>query len=529
MDSHDPTKALDRPGSGPHTCIVPLPWCGLVKPRVCGIARLLLILAVGACAAGNRGDPQTLTVLYPGDERILGPYWEMPAKFLMFLPLARYGADGELKGVLARRWEHTPDYRTWTVYLRTDVRWHDGVPFTARDVEFTMGLFTHPEVLWEPSGAMDLQVLDDSTYTVTLNRPGDSPVDTWRVFYPRHLLDTLPPGEFQNWEFWARPVGNGPYRYVRHVPKTMLLLAANRDYAPGRSAVDSVVLKFAPSGASGLTELLSGSVDALGWVTGMDVIRLRDDPRVRLYYEIGSAMRGIVWKSSDARFTDPRVRRALTLAINRRELHAILNYPAETPLADGPYTESRFRRRELLEPLPYDPAEAGRLLDEAGWLERDGVRQRGGRALRFTLLVPSEAAEVGVYVQDQLARVGVRAEVSTVDLNVIRQRTRSGAFEAVLAWLDQRSQARLFGLDGVSGYRNARVAALYDSLAVTVDLTQREVMFEELYQIIRSEQPATYLFPGVTHFAAPVWLRGLSSPHRADPLVHMEHLWIEGR
>ena len=170
-----------------------------------------------------------------------------------------------------------------------------------------------------------------------------------------------------------------------------------------------------------------------------------------------------------------------------------------------------------------------RLLDEAGWVERNGVRQRGGQALRFTLLVPSEAAEVGVYVQDQLARVGVRAEVSTVDLNVIRQRTRSGAFEAVLAWLDPRTQARLFGSEAVSGYRNPRVAALYDTLAATVDLTRREVTYEDLFAIIREEQPAVFLFPGVTHFVAPVWLRGLSSPHRADPLVHLEHLWIEGR
>lgn len=493
-----------------------------------GVAPFLLVLTGAACAAG-RGELPPLTVRYPGDERILGPYWEMPAKFLMFLPLARYGVDGEMEGVLARRWEHTPDYRTWTIHLRTDVRWHDGVPFTARDVEFTMQLFTHPEVLWESPTASDLRVLDDSTYTVTFHRPADSPVDTWRVFYPRHLLDTLPPGEFQNWEFWTRPVGNGPYRYVRHVPKTMMLLEANSDYVAGRPAVDSVVLKFSDTGASGLTELLSGNVDVLGWAPGMDVFRLGGDPRYRLYYEIGAAMRGIVWKASDARFADARVRRALTLAINRRELHRVLGYPAETPLADGPYSEARFRRRELPEPLPHDPDAARRLLDDAGWVERNGIRQRGGAALRFTLLVPSEAAEVGVYVQDQLARVGVRAEVSTVDLNVIRQRTRSGAFEAVLAWLDPRSGARLFGSEGVSGYRSPQVVALYDALATTVDLARREVLYESLYAIIREEQPAAYLFPGVTHFVAPVWLRGLSSPHRADPLVHLEHLWIEGR
>jgi len=87
----------------------------------------------------------SITVGVWGDEKILGPYWEVFAKFLVFHPLVWENEKGELEGRLATSWEHSPDYRTWTIHLRPDVKWHDGVPFTAHDVKFTMDLLAHPE------------------------------------------------------------------------------------------------------------------------------------------------------------------------------------------------------------------------------------------------------------------------------------------------------------------------------------------------------------------------------------------------
>ena len=87
----------------------------------------LAAVAVGCGRTREHDRRSTLTILYPGDEWILGPAEDMQAKLLMFLPLAGRNAKGELEGRLAESWDHSADYRTWTVRLRRDIRWHDEI------------------------------------------------------------------------------------------------------------------------------------------------------------------------------------------------------------------------------------------------------------------------------------------------------------------------------------------------------------------------------------------------------------------
>ena len=100
----------------------------------------------GATGCGRRRGraraANSVTVLYNADETLLGPDGE-PARYLMFLPLVAWNRRGELEGRLAQSWEHSPDYRTWTIRLRDGIRWHDGVPVTAHDVKFTLDLLTN--------------------------------------------------------------------------------------------------------------------------------------------------------------------------------------------------------------------------------------------------------------------------------------------------------------------------------------------------------------------------------------------------
>lgn len=122
-------------------------------------------------------------------------------EFLVFLPLATRNAEGHLEGRLARSWEHTPDHRTWTYHLRTGVRWQDGVPVTAADVEFTMDLMKDPAVAWADSDAYDVRVPDDTTLSIAYRKPASVELpDTWTVYYPRHLLERLGRSQFEEWE-----------------------------------------------------------------------------------------------------------------------------------------------------------------------------------------------------------------------------------------------------------------------------------------------------------------------------------------
>ncbi len=503
----------------------------IAGPREAVACLCFLALAGVACDRGNdqadsRGS--TLTILYQGDERAVG--WH--GRFVMFLPLVSYNENLELEGRLAERWEHSPDYRQWTLHLRTDVRWHDGVPFTAHDVKFSMELheFYYPPALFEA-----ITVLDDSTITIRYTGQGDA-LDHWAVIHPKHLLEDLDPEEYWDWEFWQHPVGNGPYRYVRHIPKTMIELEANPDYYRGKPRIERVVLKF--GGSAPLPELLSGNVDVITYVNRADIPELAADPRFRIYdhlYTFGW-LDIIFWNQRHHLFRDPAVRRALTLAINRRELRQAVNLPADLTIFDVLFTARQYREGELPEPLPYDPAAAKRLLREAGWRDEDGdgVRERAGKQFRFETIVRAggELEHAAVYVQSQLRRVGIDMKVQVLDGFVVRERLRAGDFQATInvlhnqPWGDHGHLA-WFGEDSRIGWHNPRVAELLHAAELVIDPDEQDRIYRELMPIFQAELPATFLQPQVETFVAHRRLRGLSSPFWANPLQNIEYLWLE--
>ena len=134
----------------------------------------------------------------------------------------------------------------------------------------------------------------------------------------------------------------------------MVELEANLGYYKGKPRIARVVLKFA--GQAGLTELLSGNVDAIQWTNPVQLSKLANDARFRTFtapYIVRSWV--IYWQNEHPLFRDRDVRRALSLAINRRELLQVLNLPSQFPLADGVYTRRQFQRGELPAPPRYDP------------------------------------------------------------------------------------------------------------------------------------------------------------------------------
>ncbi|MEO7501733.1 MAG: peptide ABC transporter substrate-binding protein [Gemmatimonadaceae bacterium] len=493
-----------------------------------GLCVCFVALAGIHCSRGDRphADRSALTVLYDGDER----RWP---RSIAFLEMALPDENGEWRGRLAKSWDHSSDYRTWTYHLRTDVRWHDGVPVTANDVKFTLDLLSHPAVLQRPPGAISVTVLDDSTAVITYNKGFARTSPEGSVYFPKHLLEDLDPSAFNSWEFWTRPVGNGAYRYVRHVPKTLIEFEANPDYALGRAKIDRLIVKFGPSS---VTDLLSGNVDAVSHFRrgAAEGLAIKRDPRLRMYYEIWDDILGlqfILWNQRNPIFSDPRVRRALTLAINRRELHRVLNMWEDLPIVDVVYTERQYWQGALPEGLPYDREQASKLLDQAGWRDRDGdgVRERDGQEFRFPLIVGSDWQAAAVYVQAQLRQVGIRMDITTLEPRVAGERARAGKFDAALIglWSSVDNLVHFFGEDSPIGYRNTRVIQLLDAAQSAQNPDEMDEIFRGLMPIFREDLPFTFLVLNVETYVAHRKVKGLSTPFRANPLWSVEHLWIE--
>lgn len=490
--------------------------------------RCLCYAALACLGCGHGEDPaatrgSTLVLAVPDVEAVKPDNWDLD--FLTFLPLAKQNEHGELEGHLAGSWDHSPDHREYTYHIRTGLSWDDGVRVTAHDVKFTLDLLTHPDLaLYE---GIQATVLDDSTVRIRAPDP-DYMLDI--SFFPRHLVERMDPKRFWEWDLWTHPVGNGPYRFVRYVPHVLMEFEANPSYFGPKPGVEKLILKFV--GEAGLTELLAGNVD-ITRAELTQIPRVAEDPRFRIYVHSYNGARGIYWRVDHPLLSDPRVRRALTLAMDRRELLRLLNLPEELPIVDGVFTYRQFLRREWPEPLPYDPAQAQELLDAAGWADRDGdgVREKDGRPFRFTATVRqgNGIPELAVYVQEFLRRVGVRMDVQVIEAALTWDRLKSGEFEALFMVVQSGvfAQKRDFGRENRIGYHNPEVFRIVDRLQAVADPEEQDRLYRRLTEIYRSDMQVTRLIPWSNEWFVHRRVRGMSTPFRAEPDTYMEELWVE--
>ena len=482
-------------------------------------------------------DDATITVLYPWDERVLGPFMDVDAKFLVFLPLFTTDENGRTQGKLADRWHHSEDYRSWMFDIRKDVKWHDGVQFTAHDIKFTLELISSPEILYDDSwiGMQSVTVHDDYSFTIQFDSPKDFRAD-WLVYWPKHILKKLDPKKFWEWDFWTNPIGNGPYRYVRHIPQTMMELDANENYYDGEPEIKRVILKFSlePS----LTELLSGNVEVLTFFNRSDIPKLTKKPQFKTYYAFPSFywVSAIYWNLNDPILSDPRIRRALTLAIDREEILRALNMPEDLKIFDVIFAPYHYINDEIPDPLPFDQEAAKRLLDDAGWIkDENGLRNKAGRDFRFEILIPSGDPSMGAYaeaavlIQAKLREIGIQMDITNLQGILLRKRTMSGQFQAAMNRFYQGPNMLLqwFGEDSPLGYKNPRFIQLLQNYQETVDPEEVNRIFSEIMPLMAQDLPLTFLFPHIHTCVAHKRIKGLSSPFRAQPIWAMEHLWIE--
>jgi peptide/nickel transport system substrate-binding protein len=309
----------------------------------------------------------------------------------------------------------------------------------------------------------------------------------------------------------------------------MMAFEANPDYFRGKPKIGNVILKF--GGSSPIPELLSRNVDAVSGPSRADVLNISRDGRFRAHQQILPwSFYALYWNLRHPLFQDGWVRRALTCAVNRRELLKVLNLPEDAYPGAFVGSGRQFRHGGSPEPNLYNPALAARLLDQAGWARPGkGLRERHGRTFRFQALVLGSPAELApaVYVQDQLSRIGVLMDIRPVsDIGLVRSRIKSGEFESAMANLGPLESTVLRG----AGYESPSFFELFEKARVTFDPEAKEQFQCELTRKVQEDIPLTLLFPYVGTTIANTRIRGLDdSPYREDPAWCMDQLWLEGQ
>ncbi|MDD5270951.1 MAG: peptide-binding protein [Candidatus Omnitrophica bacterium] len=461
-----------------------------------------------AIVTASIGDASTLIPILASDSssaEICG---------LVYNGLIRYDKDLNLEGELAESWEIKDEGLVIIFHLRKGVKWHDGEPFTARDVEFTYLKLIDPNVKTPYSGDFErvksLEVLDDHTVKVTYKEPFSPGLSSWGMgIMPRHLLEKEDLG---NTKYSRNPVGTGPYRFKEWKTGEKIVLTSNHDYYEGRPFINRYIYRIIPDQATTFLELQTQGVDQIG-LTPLQYSRQTDTQFFRKNYmkyrypSFGYTYMGLNLR--DAKFSDARVRLALDHAIDKEEIitGVLLGLGR---VSTGPFPPESWACNKDIKPVSYDPAKAKELFKEAGWEDHDGdgILDKDGQKFRFTIMTNQgndsrkTASEI---IQRRLKDVGIEAEVRIIEwATFLSEFIDKGKFEAVIMgwslsrdpdcydiWHSSKTRPGEFNF---IGYKNEEVDRLLLEGRREYGQAKRQLIYNRINRLIFDDHPYIFLY-----------------------------------
>ncbi|MBN2183921.1 MAG: peptide-binding protein [Candidatus Krumholzibacteriota bacterium] len=416
---------------------------------------------------------------------------------------------------LARSWEFSEDRKDLTFHLRDDVLWSDGVKVTANDVKATFNIQIDPDVLWSGRHLKkyidSVSVVDD--YTVVYHFNHVYPYQVMDVndgpILPAHFIEKFERSEIRSVPIEEFPT-DGPFRIGEWEKGQSLTLVPNENYfESGKPYLSKVIFKIIPDQMTLITQLRAGEIDCMETAPPAEVDMLRKNhPELRIYEFDGRGYVYLGWNGSRTPFDNVRVRRALSHAINRKMIIDNLYYGLAKECI-GPFPPVVWAYDPDITPIPYDPAEAVRILEEEGFedTDGDGYLEKDGEPFEFELLTNQGnqvRADIQIMVQEQLKKVGVKVIPVTMEWTVMLSRHKAGDFDAVVSAWRASSKADLSPIwscdaRNEEGYNRVNYCdPVVDSLnalaASMLDFDEARPLFHKVQRMIYEAQPYTFLY-----------------------------------
>ena len=502
--------------------------------------RFLAILCFALAACSDGGHDATLRYYFTYDPRSLDPALSTDVPTgevvaLLFDNVTQFDVDGSLQPGIATRWEIDSAGRQYTFHLRGDARFHDGEPVTAGDVRASWlrtlrsGGRTWPLIpiqgarAYAAGSADDVSGIaapDDSTVVVTLEEPLN--VFPKLVAMPSTAIVPTPtPAGFDQ-----NPVGSGPWRFVSWSHDDQIVLARNDDYWGRAPASDTLVIRIIPEPLTQAAEYESGQLSVVE-IPFSETARweaqhgdeLQRRPALRDLYIAINTTRGPL--------KDVRVRHALNLAVDVPTiLRTVMGGRGE--LAAGAIPPGVVGYDSTRAPYPYDPDSARALLAAAGY--PDGFPLQLWRTQR------AELARIAQAVQQDLAQVGIRAEIIERDASSARAASAKGEADLFLTdWYADYPDPESFNYAtfhsrnrGTGGNRAFYGDPVTDSLIILARTTTDDARKAELSREIdaRIFRAAPWIF---LWFPVDVWAERPDVTGWRIPAIFNGQRWVDAK
>ena len=501
--------------------------------RAAAAATLLCSCSPAAQNAGGGGSADTLVVAQQREPASLNPALENGTSStqwgeLLFQYMVKYDDRGQLAGDAATEVPSlqnggiSKDGVTITYHLRPGLKFADGVRLTAKDAAWSVDAINDPRNNPQSRFAYDVvrkaEARDDTTLVLHLKRPF-APLLTVVLapqgfpILPKHLLANL--HDFNHIPFNAMPVGSGPYVVTKWARGDRVQMRANPYYYAGKPKIEHVDIRFVPDPNTAMNLLRTKEVggeftdQSLG-----DYPLLQKIAGVRVELTPMNAVGSIIFNTRDPLTSDPRVRHALAMAIDVPSMMQKTYRGAVSARAAGRGLFIWAYDPKAYPDIAYDPAQAGKLLDAAGWaLGIDGVRRKNGKPLDLLFIMQAASPDdaiIGNAVTQYEKAVGVGVTLKAFNVAQLVAPVSQGGpvyggkFQMALYSFvngDDPDTTDQFACANVPphGYNKSRICdprldVLLKRAQQTYDPAQRKALYSRLEALLYADLPIMLLY-----------------------------------
>lgn len=392
-----------------------------MKKAISMVLALTMTVLLAACGDKNTAEVKTeegTTLVYgSGDYTRINPAMDEHGEInvLLFNGLTAHDGDNQVVPGLAESWDYDETTYTYTFHIRDGIHWHDGEPFTAKDVQFTIEAIMDPDNGSENApnyeDVEEITVVDDQTISFRLAEPNVAFLEYMTMaVLPSHLLE----GEdMQESDFFRHPVGTGPYQLERWDVGQSIVLTKNEDYYLGAPNIDTVIFKIVADDNAQAMQLESGELD-LVLLDPKNAANFEGRDGFTCYDMTTADYRGILFNFANDYWTENRdLIPAICCALDRQAIiDSVLL--GQGMAAYSPLQRNRYNN-ENVERYDYDPDRARQILEDAGCvLEDDGFYTRNGEPVGFTISVMAgeqDRIDIAQAAAQQLREVGIQCTV----------------------------------------------------------------------------------------------------------------------
>ncbi len=477
--------------------------------------------------ATNRGETIVVGLQEPGG--VFTPYFNTSGydgnvQAVMFPPLIDIDENGEPFGRLAENWDVSDDELTFSFTLREGLTFDDGRPFTTEDVAFTITLLYDPSYpgstdITETNlvGGLDykdgdadeitgITIVDERTIEFELEEPNARALTMlggqvlskayYGEEYEKGNLDYIS-------DFHLRPVGAGPFKFETYNPGEEIRFSSNEHYYKGEPEADAFIYRTTEGDSQQFFQ--TGELDYGTFSAdqdNFDMLQSLEFADINLY--TSSNYSYIAFNHESDIFKDANVRKAFNYGFDR-QTYVDIRFQGFAQVANVPVSPVSWAHTDEIEGFPYDPEEAERLLEEAGWVEgSDGIRERDGEKLRIYFFTTEASGASDVLVtrlQEDYKRIGIDLQIEQMDFNALLARVDNGDHDLVSFSTTMQPDPHI-GIQAFHsahtgntfrGYENEEVDALIDAAVAVSDLDRRAESYHDLYEALEEDPPMILL------------------------------------